>query len=238
MRPDIEQHLRVVAQNMNYPATPTIHVPLQTAQPPILRRYAWQLAGLVLVVLLSLLIWQPVQATVREWFGLSSLQVVPISEAPPADTEFIEAMTLSEKTTLTDAQARVNFTLRYPTEIGLPDEVYVQDDFPNIGVIMVWRDAKQNIRYALYQLANSQGFYKGVEDAIRVTEVGDSVMALWFTHPHIFWTERPFESKSHEAYLIEQPVLVWESHGILYRFESNLTLAEVIDIANSLTDIE
>lgn len=238
MYPELDKKLRAVAQQMQYPPTPVIDVLRHTSKSRIQRRYVWQIAVLILIVLASLLMWQPVRAKVGEWLGLSSLQVVPASQAPSADIALIEAMTRSQQTTLATAQTQVSFSLRYPTELGLPDEVYVQDDELNVGVIMVWRDADQQIRYALYQLVASQGFYKGL-DFIEMTRVVETPnVALWLAQPHTFWFNGATGREGQEAYLIEQPALVWEYNGILHRFESNLTMEEAVAIANSMTAIE
>lgn len=237
MPSELEQKLRQAAQNMEYPPTPMIDVPFhQSPQRRSNYRYAWQLAILIMVIAVSLLMWEPARAKVEVWLGLSSVEIVPPEQAPPADIELIEAVTLSQQTTLAEAQAQTRFTLQYPAEIGLPDEVYVQGEAYQAGVIMVWRDEQNAVAYAFYQLPNSLGFYKGIE-AVVVTEVEESMIALWLDAPHTFWADSEQELVQ-QAYLIEQPVLIWESGGILYRLESNLSLEEVIPIANSLIELD
>lgn len=239
MSNELDKQLRAIAQKMEYPPTPVIRIPAKSTSTFWLRRYAWQTALVALVLLSSLFIFEPARATVSEWLGIGGLQIVPADQAPPADVPLIEAMTLSQKTTLADAHSQVAFTLRYPTEIGLPDEVYLVDKQLISGVIMVWRDAdSQEINYALYQLTGSQGFYKG-QDFIQTTRVDESPnVAFWLEQPHTFWLEQIPEPKSYDAYLIEEPVLIWEYTGILHRFESSLTLREALIIANSMTDID
>lgn len=236
----LDKQLRAIAQKMEYPPTPIIPIPAKSTSTFWLRSYTWQTALISLVLLGSLFIFEPVRATVSEWLGIDGLlQIVPADQTPPADVALIEAMTLSEKTTLADTQSQVAFTLRYPTEIDLPDEVYLVDKQLISGVIMVWRDAdSQEINYAFYQLTGSQGFYKG-QDFIQTTRVDESPnVAFWLEQPHTFWIEQIPEPEPYKAYLIEEPVLIWEYRGILHRLESNLTLAEALIIANSMTDIE
>ncbi len=236
MPSELEQKLRHVAQQMEYPPTPTIEIMLYNPQRRTNYRFAWQLALLIVVIAASLLMWEPARAKVEEWLGLSSVEIVPPDQAPPANIELIEAVTLSKQSTLAEAQANTRFALKYPTELGLPDEVYLQTEPFQAGVIMVWRDTDNAIEYAFYQLPNSLGFYKGAE-AVVVTEVDDSRIALWLNAPHTFWADSQQELVQ-QAYLIEQPVLIWEANGILYRLESNLNLEEAIAIANSLTEID
>ena len=241
MNTDIEQKLRTAAQNMTYPTTPAIHIRFkQNRQPRFVQKYAWQLILLIVVLLVSLMIWTPVRAAISEWFGLNSLQIVPADQAPTPNRTLIEAMTLSQQTTLDGAQEQVSFILRFPADLGSPDEVYLHEGAPGTGVIMIWRDNDHQIDYALYQFEGAQGIYKGA-DIIATTRLDEAAsMALWLEQPHVFWfQDRLGNNEVHqEAYLIEHPVLIWEYRGILFRFESTLSMEEAIAIANTMTDIK
>ncbi len=155
------------------------------------------------------------------------------------------------ETTLQDAQRRAKFNLMLPPN-ELPSQVYYLDIFNNgEQVVMKFGDADKP-RFVLYQMQQwiyqkilNGGFGKGFGPGtvVETTRVHDE-RALWFSgdaHVLVVLDENGNPVPGTER-MVEGHVLAWEtgdSHdGVLYRLETNATLEDALQFAESLRAIE
>lgn len=218
-----ENEIRDIARRMNYPPTPDI---VTTASRPQHTLRRWAPAALIIMLLLTgLVVVEPARATIAEILQIGGIEI------RVADTDLSQAtptFVLVGETTLEEAQAAVNFTLKYPEELGLPDVVYEQDQL----VVMRWHEPD----IALYQF-NQQGFFKGTPVLERAW-VGDSVYAAWIETPHLLWFDYGDEQEQQQVYLVEGNVLIWEETSKTYRLETRLSKEVTIALAENLVEVE
>lgn len=225
-----EEMLQRAAQKMDYPPAPLLNFPVQSPA-----NYSWMLriaAALLLVgfILASLLAIPSVRAAIIEIFKVGGVEIWVGETTSVPNATLSRLLDLAGKTTLEKAQAQVNFPLLVPPEMGLPDDVFVQD-WDGQMVIMVWHDDTQ-VEMALYQFDEGIGIYKEADKAIFTEVKGD--FAIWIEKPHILWFRENNIIRQQEIYFIEGRVLVWDENGITYRLESALSMEQAIQVAESL----
>ena len=234
----LERQLYKAAQDFGYPATPDIAAGVRyRGRSPRLGHYvprgAWA-ALAVLLILASALFVPRVWAAVVEFLQLGAVRIflveptpTPIPEASPeiTPTPLASLLDLAGETTLEKAQAQVNFPIRLPAEIGLPDKIFLQD-FNGPMVILVWVEAEISLHYlGPGVLAN-----KGQPRIIRNTTVHEQP-ALWTEGPY------PLQLSNGDIEfrrIIEGNVLIWTEGVITYRLESSQSLTVTQQLAESL----
>ncbi len=254
----LEARLRTAAAAFAYPPTPDVAASarrrLTSVQPPLLvrRRLAWA-ALAVIAVLAGLLSVPQVRASILEFLQIGAIRIfltpptaTPAPPTPtgtlsptvtprPTHTPISSLLNLAGETTLEDAQARADFTIRLPThpaDLGPPDRVYLQDldgDF----VVLVWFDSDQpeEVRLSLHMIeAGSFAGSKAEPKVIQETTVGGR-RAFWAEGPYIL---RLTNGDMDFRRLIEGHVLIWVEGDVTYRLETDLPLDEAVQIAESL----
>lgn len=256
-----EATVRRMASSFPYPPTPDVsravrrRLATRSARSPALRpRLAWA-ALLLLLVLGGLLAVPQVRAAVAEVLRVGAIRIFatePTATAvPPTATDAgattVPQLTLNETvfevagaTTLAQAREAVDFPVRlpaYPTDLGPPDRVYLQQ-VPDTGaegqvVISIWFDGEQQqeIQLALYQIGvPSYGLKVASVNSIEETRVnGES--AFWIAGAHAIQLQ---DGRYQERLFVEGNVLVWSAGNLTYRLESDLSLAETVRVAESL----
>jgi hypothetical protein len=246
------------AVSFPYPPTPDIAGQVRrrlTSPPP--HRWQTRLAWALVVVLMAmgLLLTVPqVRAAVFEIIRAGAITIfvgeptptavptTPVSEEglalPLLETVVTEITGL---TRLEDAQTQMRFPLRQPPAYGPPDEVYLQKiadpDLDGQVAIMVWLDPVQPERahLRLYQIGMAfYGLKRASIEAVEQTEVNRQT-AYWVEGGHQI--QLPNEQEQ-ESYFVEDNVLIWVEGEITYRLESDLSLAEAVQVAESLMLVE
>jgi hypothetical protein len=181
--------------------------------------------------------------------GSAALSETP---APPATTPLAVTPTrsatlaplssvldLAGETTLVDAQQAVTFTLRlpaYPSDLGAPGHVFVQD---LIGpfVVLVWMEPARPdavhpdaVRLSLYEMSPSSYIAKIAPTLIQETQV-NGLPAIWASGPYFLLSRN---GNADVRRLVEGDTLIWTENSVTYRLETNLSLAEARRIAQSL----
>jgi hypothetical protein len=254
----LEARLRTAAATFTYPPTPNVAASarrrLTPVQPPLLvrRRLAWA-ALVVAAIMVGLLSVPQVRAGILEFLQIGVIRIflapptaTPAPPTPtgtpsptvtprPTPTPIPSLLDLAGETTLEDAQARLGFRIRlpsYPTDLGPPDRVYLQDldgDF----VVLVWLDSDhpEEVRLSLHMIeAGSFAGTKAEPQVIQETVVGGR-RAIWAEGPYIL---RLTNGDIDFRRLIEGHVLIWAEGDITYRLETDLPLDEAVKIAESL----
>ena len=221
-------------------------------------RLAWALLALLLV-LAGLAAVPQVRAAVVEFFQIGAFRlfvgeptptaapqatdippaVIPPVTATPLEDRGITLPNLSGETTLEDAESEIGRQMKtptYPTGIGPPDKVFVQDLGLPIA-ILVWLDRLgDEVMLSLHVLPSSGGPF-GVKSDIQIVETVEvnGSEAYWVTGTHFlqFFNDEgraDFDS----VRLVEGNVLIWTEGELTYRLESDMSLEEAIRTAESL----
>lgn len=238
-----EAHVQATAQQFRYPPTPPIagRTRAQMVRRPV-RRGVWALAAVVLIAL-SLLAVPPVQAALRAWLRIGVIEFV--SPAPTTNTPATAVappsalLDLAGETTLDAARAQVPFPLplpTYPTDLGVPDRVYVQD-LNGPAVILVWLEPPDpaKVRLSLHALS-SDAFAQKIVGERLVDEVRvNGENAAWVRGEHVLQLrDNNGDSTYGTRRLVSGNVLIWETNEVTYRLETDQPLREAVRIAESL----
>jgi hypothetical protein len=263
---EFENKLRLLANGMEYPHTPNIAgsvtVRLHTPTRPRFNSKAvvWSLT-IILVLCSSLMLIPPARAAILEFIQIGVVRIFPqpvqptlepTSNATPQSLVPMTATSSSQssslipvlnqmtgETTLADSQNKVDFPIllpAYPSDLGQPDYVYVQDADGNM-VILVWLDSQHpdKVLMSLHFIPNGSWAIKKMEPkVIRETSV-DGERAIWTTGPY------PLILSNGDVQftrLINGHVLIWADTNVTYRLETNGSLEEALKIAESLKPIQ
>ncbi len=247
----LEVKLRQAGRSRVYPPTPPIARKVamrlnQAAHPRLLRR-RWAGAALaVLILVLTLILVPPARAAILEFIQVGVVRIfqagpppAPALQTPltatPAATFLPSVLNLAGETTLSEAQSRVDFPIlipAYPSDLGRPDHVYLQD-MGSPMLVLVWMDRAhpQGVRLSLDEIApGSWALQKFKPRLVEETKVSGQ-QAVWAEGPYMLQiTNLNYELKR----LVEGRVLIWTQSGITYRLETDLALEEAVKIAESL----
>ncbi|MGZ3584628.1 MAG: hypothetical protein ACXVCT_17950 [Ktedonobacterales bacterium] len=262
----LEQHLREAGAALPYPPTPQIAARvlqrLNAGAPPhsASRRWAWAVVAVV-VVLSALMLVPPARAAILDFIQIGVVRILRGPNLPPAPVYAPTSMPtaglqspvtpitatpgspavldLDGETTLADAQTKVAFPVllpSYPSDLGKPDRVYVQD-MGGPMLLLVWLDPARpdRVRMSMHEIApGSWAITKFNPRVVQEVQVNGEPGA---------WTEGPYmlETRSHnyvERQLVEGHVLIWTENNITYRLETDLPVEQAIKIAESLKPVQ
>jgi hypothetical protein len=261
---DFEAQLRSIAKGMEYPRTPNIAGSVsarlrQSTRPRFLSKAAaWSLT-LALILLSSLMLIPPARAAILEFIQVGVVRIFRAEPTPIVTTEpspsgqspvtatpaptpqslipWLER--LSGEVTLEEAQARVNYPIllpSHPSNLGLPDRIFVQDaDGPM--AFLVWLDPQDpgQILMSLHFLPPESWAIKKVQpEVIQETSVNGNY-AIWTVGPYPVRYE---DGDLEYTRMIDGHVLIWSDGNITYRLETDLSLEEAIEIAESLEPMQ
>jgi len=146
----------------------------------------------------------------------------------------ITASGLAGEASLETARDRLPFPIRlpaYPTDLGMPDRVFLQEN--DQMVILVWTepDDPDKARFSLHEIGPGSIIIGKFEPrVIRETQV-DGNYAVWVEGPYLVQlTDDTYNWRR----LVAGNTLIWEVDGITYRLETDLTLEGALRIAESL----
>jgi hypothetical protein len=263
--PSWQAQLILVAHALPYPPTPNLATAVRArlfgAPRPKMLGLAYGLA-VALILVLGLLAVPSVRAGVMEFLQLGAVRLhlvasptpspapaaggTPLaatSTPPPSATPLGSVLDLAGRTTLAEAQDRVDFAIRlpaYPPGLGEPDRVFVQDP-DGLSVVLVWLEpnSETEMRFSLQMLAAPQMADKLLLDVLKdqppdvqVTQVngGD---AVWTTGTYVLVTRL---GDLVETRLVDGHALIWVEGKLTYRLETKADLAEAIRMAESLEE--
>jgi hypothetical protein len=203
----------------------------------------------------------PVRAAVLEWIQIGVVRILPpapkptptdnpdklpqpetlpvtATPAPPETPTTFPLPNLAGEMTLTEAQTRLDFPIlvpSHPQDLGLPDQVYLQDQNGPL-LVLIWLDPANpaKIQLSLHTLTpGSWGIDKFKPKVIQETSVNGQP-GVWVEGPYFLQLRNlDFDLLR----LIEGHVLIWTQDNLTYRLETELPLEEAILIAESLTPI-
>jgi hypothetical protein len=225
-------------------------------------RLAWAVA-IFLMIVSGLLAVPPVRAQLLEFIQIGAIRIflressatpTPLATTPAPSTgarlpapppatalqvtaaPFASFLSLAGQTTLAEAEKQAGFAIRlpnYPEDLGAPDLVFLQDmDGPAVLLVWLKPGKEQLIELSLLEMGPGSFAGKSVPEVIQETTVSGHA-ALWTEGPHLL----EFRSGYHMVNLVVRGnVLIWEQEGITYRLESDLSVAEAVKIAESLSE--
>jgi hypothetical protein len=259
--PNWETQVHSVARAFSYPPTPNLASEVQRhlsrtagkgSRSPVLRPL-WAALLVLALLLAGLLASPPTRAAILEWLQIGAVRVwlveptatpvparstaAPTPRATPGPTATLlpSLLNLDGETSLAAAQAQVDFPIRlpsYPANLGAPDKVFLQN-LGDAAVILVWLDKTdgRRVRMSLHLIGpNSWVIRKSQPKVIRTSEVNGQ-KALWTEGPYLL--SKRYGDLS-EMRLLQGHVLIWSEATITYRLESDLPLAEAVQVAESL----
>jgi hypothetical protein len=242
-----EEKIREWSLEFSYPPTPDIageisEQPLQLMKPAYQRRLllAWVTSFIVLIGVVLIAV-PSVRAQILEYLQIGAARIF-LNEPIPGEssTESPQGLypaiaDLAGETTLAEAQSKLDFLIRlpsYPNDLGMPDLVYLQDGGGSV-LVFIWLNPQDpgKVRLNLLQAAPGALVAKGAPAVLQETTVHNQ-QAFWLQGGHIL----QYTNGSHAqvSLMVNGNVLLWEEEGITYRLESDLSLAEAVQIAESL----
>jgi hypothetical protein len=239
--PDIEQELRELAADVVVPEPPDVRAavrarigtppPRRTLQPLRPLRPGW-VAAVVAALLAALLIASPsARAAVADVFRFAGVDVQWGSNADDAPRVPESPLPGAESTDLTAAREQAAFEISVPTRLGDPDRVVVADHARVVSLL--YHSPQGPIRLDEFDGRLEPIFAKTVQ----VTGVSASLTdgsAWWLPGPHtVRYVGRDGVVRDDTARL-SASTLIWESGGVSYRLEANISMDEAIRVAESL----
>jgi hypothetical protein len=215
---------------------------------------AWQPVAVALIVLIALLsgtlaLSPTARRAVADWLGLRGvrIQTTPAPSAPslPLGT----GLNLGERMTLQEAQAQVPFRIMVPdvSDLGPPDAVYLRRGNFDPQVTLLWhaRPGLPDARETGEGLLLTQ--FRATIDADFIKKITPQTTRLEFTNVNggdAFWIAGPPHQLAFldtdgnilpDTVRLAGNVLVWEQGDLTLRIEGNLTKAQALRIASSVS---
>jgi hypothetical protein len=257
----VDDKLRDLAQRFSYPPTPDIAQSVsrklasegdfarkragsERVERGLRPRLAFAPVALVLALLfVGALAVPEVQAFVRSVLRIGVIDIVegtPTAGSPEPLPSPVVGLDLIGETTLEGARAKVFFPIKlptYPSDLGAPDRVFVQETEGD-ALVLAWLDpARENTaRMILDELGSDVIAQKTLSLGYRLQETSvKGQSAVWIGSVHILdFYNRSGSTESQLRRLINGPVLLWSEGGITYRLQSDLSLDEAVKVAESL----
>jgi hypothetical protein len=242
---DLGRHLRYPeAEDMAEGVVDSLRSRARPAPP---RRMAVLVAATLAVLVGGLSLLSPaVRAALVRVLLLPGIRIeigAPEMEAPVR--RLGEGLDLGEPATLAEARQKAAFPIRIPAELGPPDRVFVEPSAAGRRVWLVYRarpglpaaeETGVGLLVAEFRGTVDDPLLKKVEaEGGTVTPVeveGDRGYFIREAHTLMLLDEfgNPIDDRTRVA----GNVLVWVADGVLFRFESDLDLAENLRLAESL----
>jgi hypothetical protein len=256
-RAELEHALHDLASFIEYPPEPAlapavrVRIEQEAAKAPqrispwsvllgALRRPAFAVVAALVAVSVMFIAWPSGRIAVANWLGLQDIRIT--YEEPPEGIG--NELSLGEQTTLFEAQARVDFDILVPADLGVPDSVFLSPlsggmvnlvygadgDLPaapgtDVGVIVT------QFRSSL----DEEFFFKYVPQSANVEEVPvRAERGYWIDEPHQLTFADPDGEFGQVGNRLSAPSLVWEEAGVVFRVESALSREDAIAIAEAL----
>jgi hypothetical protein len=255
--PDLEQQLMALGTAMEWPATPNIAGRIRPRL--ALPRAAWYqtrwaiAAAAVLVVLAGLLAYTPTRDVLAGFLNLHAIiQRIPNPPTPsplPAGPAG-RRLGLGSQTTVAAAQVQVTWRITLPSGLGQPDEVYLQlpPSGPPEGEVTLVYHARPGIPVSSQTevgllITEARGATNAVffdkmlgNDATLEDVQVNGHPGYWISgHPHVFFFTDASGQVRNETMRLATNTLIFDNGGTVVRIEGDITRAQALQIAESLT---
>jgi hypothetical protein len=211
------------------PERSPVRVAIGRAHDWLRTRLRW-VVGLLLSLTLVGVGVSPVGAAVAEWFGFHG---VVVTTDPDAPTGSPEVPPVDGELTLDRAAALAGFRPEVPEQLGAPDGISVSADRRLVS--MSWDAVTRGpgaIRLDQFDAELAPYFWKATRE-VELVRVGRHE-GLWFPGPHeVVVLDESGEPEAVPPRLAAQ-TLIWADGPRTFRLEGELTLAEAVDLAESV----
>jgi hypothetical protein len=253
----LEQQLSLLGGSLEWPATPDL-VPAIGRRIRAPRRRPWfesrwaMAAAVAIVALAALLVYSPSRVAIADWFNLHTrFQQVPQLPTPtplppgPLGTR----LGLGSQTTLSNAEGAVTWHVLVPSNLGKPDEVYLQ--LPPLGppqgeVTLVYSgrpsiptSGQTGVGVLVSEArgsVNTDFFAKMLGPGTTLDEVTvANHRGYWVAgQPHVFLLIDSAGNVRDETLRLATNTLLIDVGGTIVRVEGDLTKVQAVQIAASL----
>lgn len=255
---ELEQRLDALREAIDWPPTPAlagrvsarIATPVRVTRPWFQSR--WALAAvLVLIALAALLAYAPSREAIARWLNLhttiSKQSVVPTpSPLPPGPLG--QRLGLGSQTTLAQAQSQVKWHIVVPASLGQPDEVYLQlpPAGPPEGEVTLVYSARPGFKTAgetgvavlVTEVKGSGQFFgKIIGNGTTMEDVTvNGHQGYWISgKPHDFFFVDADGNTRDETLRLATNTLLIDDNGTVIRIEGDMTKAQALELAASLS---
>jgi hypothetical protein len=250
----LERELVLLGPSLEWPEArdlvPAIRRRIRPARPWTESRWAMA-AAVAVVVLAALLAYTPSRDVIADWLNLHTrLQRVNSlpTPSPRAPGPLGERLGLGGRSTLPEAQAQIEWKVLVPVSLGAPDEVYLPYTGPpdrevtlvyaarpgiptsgQTGVAVLITEARGRV--------SSQFFGKFIGPGTTLEEVSvGGHRGLWIAgQPHDFFFIDSTGNVQNEPMRLATNTLILDFGGTIVRIEGDLTKAQALQIALSLS---
>jgi hypothetical protein len=257
---DLEQRLTLLQDEIDWPVTPALEarVLARIAAPAIVRRpwfqSRWALAAVaVLVVLAALIAYTPSRDAIASWINLHTIftreNQLPTPSPLPAGP-LGKRLGLGDPTTLEQAQSKVSWHIVVPASLGRPDEVYLQmppEGPPQGEVTLVYKarpglttSGQTGVAVLITEASgkvDTQFFGKMLGEGTTMEPVTvNGHQGYWISgQPHIFvFLDASGQFRTETMRLATNTLLI-DDNGTVIRIEGDLTKAQALEMAASLS---
>lgn len=257
--PDLEQQLAALADAIEWPAGPVRPITIDRRPTAVVRlpwfrsRWALSAAAVVLIVASLLAAYAPTRTAIAGWLNLHTnlrhTTVLPTPSPLPSGT-LGSNLGLGTQTTLQDAQNTVGWQIVIPAQLGAPDVVYLQmpPQGPSQGeVTLVYgprpgipTNKETGVAVLITEARGSvdeQFFGKTVGPDTTVEDVSlGSYPGWWISgRPHMFVFIDSDNEPRYDTLRLAGNTLVIDEEGTIIRIEANLTKAQALYLAGTLS---
>jgi hypothetical protein len=236
---DVERDLRALADTIVVPEPPDVRAAVRarietgspTTQAIRTPRPRWVAAVIAALLAIGLAASPQARAAVAEMFRFAGVDVRWGSNADDAPVVPETPLPGADPTDLAGAREQAGFEIAVPSLLGEPDRVVVADD---ARVVSLLYDLPQHpIRLDEFDGSLEPVFAKTVE-VTGVSAPVDGERGWWLPGPHtVHYVDRDGVVREETARLATS-TLIWESGGVSYRLEADVSKAEAVRIAESL----
>jgi hypothetical protein len=206
--------------------------------------YVPALATVALLVLATLA-FQPLASTAAEALGLRGISIFRTAEVPEASGRTILA-DAREVGSVEEASRAIGATVRAPSALGRPEEVYVRTAGGSVQAFLVY-GARSGI--AASTESGVSALVTAVRGGLETQLLGKVLPAggraeeltvnggrgVWIEgEPHQVFYRGPSGDILADSIRLAGNVLLWEQDGLLLRLEANVTKEQALRIASSM----
>jgi hypothetical protein len=214
----------------------------------------WAFAAIALLIALAaLVIYTPTRDVIARWFNLhANIQRTenPPTPSPLPSGPLGKRLGLGDQTTLDTARTAVQWKITVPQKLGQPDEVYLQTppSGPPQGEVTLVYSAQPGIPVSgqtgvsvliteARGAVNKNFFGKmlGPDTTLEELQVNGHP-GFWIAgNPHVFYFTDTNGQFRDETMRLATNTLIFDNGGTVVRIEGNLTKAQALEIAKSLS---
>jgi hypothetical protein len=254
---ELERSLDLLSEGIDWPATPalagriTSRIATPTPAPRAWFQSRWALAAaVVLLAIAALTAYAPSRDAIASWINLhtSITRLNHLSTPSPQPSGPLgKRLGLGEPTTLAAAQGKVAWKILAPGSVGQPDEVYFQPDAPSGEVNLVYKSrpglktsGQTGVAVLITEVSgkvDTNYFGKMLGQGTTIEDVTVNGHQGWWISgaPHdVFFADANGNFRSETLRLASNTLLIGEG-GIVVRIEGDLTKAQALEIAASLS---